>query len=91
MAEVSDAAVWTAYGATEAEAKCWRVMSFPGGGAVAIRDQLPMPTPTTTPIGVGACKTTYERFDFRDETQAKDYIRWRVIKAALETLEGNPQ
>ena len=70
--DISDRVVWGALDAFENEARCWRIMSFRSDRSVkAVREP-----------DMGQC----EHYDMKDREQAKRYIRWRAIRAALQAV-----
>ena len=83
---MTDDMVWEALRAGQNEAKCWRVMSWPHCGAIAIRDRTTEPPQPCVAVDLAQEQAEYERIDFKDEAQARSYIEWRSIKAALEAV-----
>lgn len=82
MTQPTDDQVWEAMTAGQEEAATWRVMVWPGLGAVAINDQQPLSEP-----GQQECTVSYERHEFKDSKQAQRYIEWRSFQKALQKYE----
>lgn len=81
----TDNQVGAALEAGQAEAKTWRIIDFKEGWVVAVNDLRPSPEVTgPEPIPTAV---SYERLDFATSADAREYIEWRSIKAALTAYE----
>lgn len=82
--QVQDNQVFAAVEAGEREIKRWRLIVGPKDRyIIALRDLMDL-----TDIGVEAhnTETRYEKMDFASSAKAQEYIHWRGMKAALESL-----
>lgn len=83
----NDTHIWAAFDASKREVQRWEIITaFERSAALAVR--YPPRTPPPTPLeSVLPTDVAFERHEFKGEAEARNYILWRSIKAALETYE----